>query len=221
MYHSRYQTQRGFSLIEISIVLVIIGLLLGGVLKGTELIENSKVRKAVSQFNGTSAAFYAYQDRYNRLPGDDGTLADIQARGNSWANVTQAGNRNGIILVRQNWTFIGAGEGDNFWQHLRAAGFVTGDPSSATASSLPQNAFGGVIGLNSDLMGGGLTGLKVCMSQVPGKAAVSIDSQLDDGLPNTGRVRASAAVSGANTAPSDTPVTVYAEDELFTVCNSI
>ena len=50
--HKRCQS--GFTLVEIAIVLVIIGLLLGGVLKGTELIENSKVKRAITEVNGTS-----------------------------------------------------------------------------------------------------------------------------------------------------------------------
>ncbi len=218
---NNFTAQRGFSLIEISIVLVIIGLLLGGVLKGTELIENSKVRKAVAEFNGTTAAFYAYQDRYGKLPGDDGVLTTLRSRGNSWANITQAGDRNGVVRARSNTTFTGGDENDNFWQHLRAAGFITGNPADAGINALPRNAFGGVMGLSSEDMGGGLTGLKLCMSQVPGKAAVSIDSQLDDGLSNSGKVRASDATSGQNTAPSNTASAVYNEDNMYTVCTTM
>jgi prepilin-type N-terminal cleavage/methylation domain-containing protein len=77
--------QRGFTLIEIAIVLVIIGLLLGGVLQGQQLIENSRVKSATNDLNGLSAAAFSYQDRYGRLPGDDGPLATLQARGGSWA----------------------------------------------------------------------------------------------------------------------------------------
>ena len=74
--------QSGFTLIEIAIVLVIIGLLLGGVLQGQQLIENSRVRNAVNTINGTSAAAFAYVDRYRRFPGDD--AGAVTARGASW-----------------------------------------------------------------------------------------------------------------------------------------
>jgi prepilin-type N-terminal cleavage/methylation domain-containing protein len=84
--------QKGFTLIEIAIVLVIIGLLVGGVLQGQELIENSRVKQVVKDMNGTAAAIFTYQDRYGRLPGDDG-------------------NANGLLQINANQTFTGAGEG--------------------------------------------------------------------------------------------------------------
>jgi len=60
----------GFTLIEIAIVLVIIGLLVGGVLKGQELITGARVRNLISQQDGIKAAFFGFQDRYRALPGD-------------------------------------------------------------------------------------------------------------------------------------------------------
>ena len=62
------QNQKGFTLVEIAIVLVIIGLLLGGVLKGQELIQNSKVKSVVSEFNNIEAAYWAYRDRTGSYP---------------------------------------------------------------------------------------------------------------------------------------------------------
>ena len=62
--------QQGFTLIEIAIVLVIIGLLLGGVLKGQELIQNARVRNIISQQDGIKAAFFGFQDRYRGIAGD-------------------------------------------------------------------------------------------------------------------------------------------------------
>jgi prepilin-type N-terminal cleavage/methylation domain-containing protein len=60
----------GFTLIEIAIVLVIIGLLLGGVVKGQEPITSARVRSLIAQQDGIRAAFFGFQDRYRALPGD-------------------------------------------------------------------------------------------------------------------------------------------------------
>ena len=70
MKHIKRQ-QSGFTLVEIAIVLVIIGLLLGGVLKGQEMIENSRIKSVVADMRGVSAAFTGYFDRYRALPGDE------------------------------------------------------------------------------------------------------------------------------------------------------
>src|SRR5947208_13835939 len=64
------QKQQGFTLIEIAIVLVIIGLLLGGVLKGQELITAARVRNLAAQLDGVKIAYLGFQDRYRALPGD-------------------------------------------------------------------------------------------------------------------------------------------------------
>ena len=62
--------QGGFTLVEIAIVLVIIGLLLGGILKGQELINNAKVRSVADRQNSLKAAWFGFIDRYNFIPGD-------------------------------------------------------------------------------------------------------------------------------------------------------
>src|SRR5215831_4773158 len=82
---------RGFTLIEIAIVLVIIGLLLGGVLKGQELITGARVRNLISQQDGIKAAFFGFQDRYRALPGD------YPAASTNIAGVNIVGNGNGRI----------------------------------------------------------------------------------------------------------------------------
>ena len=70
-HSQRIQSQKGFTLVEIAIVLVIIGLLLGGILKGQEMITQAKIKNVVNDFNGITAAINSYQDRYKALPGDD------------------------------------------------------------------------------------------------------------------------------------------------------
>src|ERR671919_84207 len=90
---TRQGRQAGFTLVEIAIVLVIIGLLLGGILKGQEMITQAKIKNVMADFSGVSAAYHGYQDRYRAIPGDDPNAA---AR---WAVAPAAvqGNGNGIV----------------------------------------------------------------------------------------------------------------------------
>jgi hypothetical protein len=205
-----------------AIVLVIIGLILGAVLKGQELIENAKAKRAANDLNSVVAAYYSYIDRYGRIPGDDGPLNTLKARGGSWSSVTLAGNNNGVLAVTAAQTFTGGGEGAAFWQHVRAAGFITGDPALAGVAALPRNSFGGLTGITNDpTVMGGLTGIKVCMSEVPGKSAAALDSQLDDGNPSTGTLRANQGVAGANTIPGTTADAAYNESNVYTICRTM
>ncbi len=218
-----YKRQGGFTLVEIAIVLVIIGLLLGGVLKGTELIENAKVRNAVGDINGVSAAYNAYIDRFRTQPGDDGPLATLQARGGNWTQVPEAGNGNGVVTSNRNNAFNGGNEHDIFWQHLRAAGFISGDVTAADAAALPRNAFNGFIGVVSQVTNANLTGLKVCLGAVPGKAARALDTQLDDGDGATGSMRATLGnANGQSTNPGNVALAApYTDDSFYTLCTRI
>ena len=210
------KAQSGFTLIEIAIVLVIVGLLLGGVLQGQQLIENSRVRAAVNDFNGVPAAAFSYMDRYRRFPGDDGNAGAVQARGGAWANVTSGGNNNGTLDGGIANTFNPNSELLGFWQHLRAAGFIAGNPATTGAAAAPQNPFGGLIGVNSEVIQGMPAGVnKLCMNNVGGSAALALDGRLDDGVPSTGNFRANAAATPANTAATGG----YLVDTLYTVCN--
>lgn len=220
-YIAQQRSQSGFTLVEIAVVLIIIGLLLGAVLKGQELIDNTKAKRAANDMNGVTAAFHGYRDRYNRLPGDDGPLATLGARGGSWSAVTEQGNADGVVGVTLTQAWNGGGEGAAFWQHLRASGLIAGDPAQAGVAALPHNAFGGLIGVTSSATMGGLGGLKICMSQVPGKLAVALDNQLDDGLPGAGSFRASDATAGSNTSPRTVASSTYNEDNQYTVCRAM
>ena len=89
--------QSGFTLVEIAIVLVLIGLLLGGVLKGQELINTAKVKNLANDFRGIPMYIYAYQDKYRALPGDD--IAAVNHLGGT--PPPTPGNGNGVIEVSE------------------------------------------------------------------------------------------------------------------------
>lgn len=213
--------QQGFTLVEIAVVLVIIGLLLGAILKGQELIENSRVKNAVNDVNAIRAATFGYLDRYKSLPGDDGPIATLQARGSSWTTITIGGNRDGTIAATTNPFAAPTTENLGFWQHLRAAGFLTGNPADTGTAALPKNAFSGMTGIATlTTQMGNFNNRVLCMSQVPGKAATAIDNQLDDGQPGTGSVRATLQNGTNNTAPGAV-ATTYSEDQKYTICTPL
>lgn len=215
--------QSGFTLVEIAIVLVIIGLLLGGVLKGQEMIENAKIKNAINDMNGVTAAYNAYIDRFHRLPGDDGLLPALTARGGSWTSVTQGGNNNGVILINQGNVFNPIGEAIGFWQHLKAAGFISGNPADTGIAALPRNAFNGVTGAGTGVTPTvGTAIFSVCLSQVPGKSARAIDTQMDgDGVGNKGSILATTSVTaGTNQAPG-AAAAAYTDDSQYSICKSL
>ncbi len=213
--------QRGFTLVEIAVVLVIIGLLLGAILKGQELVENSRVKNAANDFSSVRAAANGYLDRYRSLPGDDGPIATLVGRGTGWTPVAVAGNRDGAIGATANPFAAPTGEHLGFWQQLRASGFLTGSPADTGAAALPNNAFGGVTGIASlTTQLGTFNARAVCMSQVPGKGAIALDNQLDDGRPGSGTLRATLQAGAGNTAPGAVAAS-YSEDDRYTVCTKL
>lgn len=215
------KTQGGFTLIEIAIVLVIIGLLLGGVLQGQQLIENSRIRNATNSLNGLAAGAFSYQDRYGRLPGDD--PAALTARGASWSRAATAGNGNGVVASSGANIFNPAAtdEVSYFFMDLRSAGFIAGDATLSGATALPANPFGGLISVESAPVLSGLNGMKICLGNVSGTSAIALDTQLDDGVANTGRLRAFNDAGTPNAAPNAAASAAYVEDDTFTICYRI
>ena len=212
----------GFTLVELAIVLVIIGLILAAVLKGQEMITNGKVKSVENDLRGISAAYYAYQDRYKAIPGDD--AAAVAHAGAGAVN----GNGDGLITgAFTDTAAVVATESQAFWQHSRMAGFLTG--STAAATTFPSaNSVGGILGVQSGttvVSVYGMTGNVVCSSNVPWKIAVAVDTQLDDGDSNTGSIRAGAAgvtaPAHATSGAYGSAVAVPAIEGLHTLCMKI
>jgi len=196
----RRQAQQGFTLIEIAIVLVIIGLLLGGVLKGQELITGARVRNLISQQDGIKAAYFGFLDRYRALPGD---YAQATTNING---ATVNGNGNGQI---QNVAAGTSTEENAVWEHLSRAGFINGSYTAGaayTTASAPANPYSMflVLRYDTDYAGAGGTSrhnLKTG-NQIPADILAEVDRKVDDGNAQLGAFRFSVH-SAAGTPPTE------------------
>jgi prepilin-type N-terminal cleavage/methylation domain-containing protein len=216
------QQQSGFTLVEIAIVLVIIGLLLGGVLKGQELINSAKVKNFANDFRNIPLFIYGYQDKFRALPGDDAAAVAHLGAGANVATGTTLGNGtiNGL------WDSVTAtDESWLFWQHARLANFAAGPTTWAAAAAtdpyVPKNADGGRIGIQGGTAPiSGLAGsYYVCSSGIQGKFVLQLDTTMDDGNTAGGSMRAVAdgATNGSPLAAGVATASIVPGDS-YTVC---
>jgi prepilin-type N-terminal cleavage/methylation domain-containing protein len=206
---------RGFSLIELSIVLVILGLLTGGILSGQALIRASQLRAVTTEYQRYVTAVHGFRDKYFALPGDFNNATAF------WTGaVTVNGNGDGNIVGS---TTVASNETGYFWQHLALAGLVEGSytPADWTAINAPTTnpkskmqpatwsmRYVGPVTTNDSVVGtggggqvvyegnygnafflmSGLTLLTPSGGVLKAEEAWNIDTKLDDGKPGTGTV---------------------------------
>lgn len=217
--------QSGFTLVEIAIVLVIVGLLLGGVLKGQELITSGKAKALFADKAAIQTAYNIYNDRYRAIPGDDGAASTrfsglacgVAGAGasatNSGAGLTCLnGDGNGTIVNDTqaarltSVTAAGIKSGNDnevfkFWQHLRAAQLIkTEGTGTGEAFIQPTNAAGGWTAITSLFVyvGQQPSALYFTQNAVPGNIAGALDAANDDGFINRGGIRGKANGVAAN-----------------------
>jgi prepilin-type N-terminal cleavage/methylation domain-containing protein len=218
--------QGGFTLVEIAIVLVIIGLLLGGVLKGQELINSAKVKNFATDFRTIPLYIYGYQDKYKALPGDDAGVV-THVTGGTLATTPAGSQGNGVINGYWDTQTV-TDESMLFWQHVRLAGLATGGTVVAADSTYwPTNADGGRIGIESGsahfVKNADATFLPgtyvVCSAGILGKFAKQLDTTMDDGSTNTGSMR---VVANGHARGSSALATATVDDATsYIVCMSL
>jgi len=171
----------GFTLIEIAIVMVIIGLLIGAILKGQAMIDDAKQKRLMNDLQSISAAYFAYYDRYSAYPGDDPST-------HGWSGVS-AGDGDSLI---EGSATTPSGESQEAWQALRYAGLLTGDPTATGTASLPSTPFSTKYGLSNRDFGTGIgTRNYILINDIPGSVAEVVDIKFDDGTYDSGTVQAS------------------------------
>ena len=204
--------QSGFTLVEIAIVLVVIGLLLGGILKGQQLINSARVRNLADQNSGVQAAYYGFVDRFRSLPGDMLPAAACTAVGAAVDALcggipVVGGNGDGRITT--------VTEAAAAWSHLSVAGFLTGTYAGTTTTAatylvgvptgdVPPNAFQGPILLahmDEYTQGNvGATIVRLAFSfggNIPVPLLRDLDQKLDDGVAGSGVLRATVELTDA------------------------
>ncbi|MDQ7056691.1 MAG: prepilin-type N-terminal cleavage/methylation domain-containing protein [Persephonella sp.] len=182
------KAERGFTLVELAIVLVIIGIILGAILKGQEIIANAKIKRIVNDYKSIVAAIYTYQERYGSLPGDD---PNATTRFGSCAGSN--GDGDGRMDDEDTATT------GRYWRHMRCAGIITG-----SGGNHPTNPYAGVIFIGYAMYN--LSGHNICFTNIPGDVAEIVDRMNDDGIPNAGSIQ------------GNTTATTYNHADTYTLC---
>ena len=171
--------QAGFSLLELTIVLVIIGFIVGAVMEGQQMLYNARMQKIVSDLESYGEAVVLYYDRYGMYPGDEDD-------GGFPSGDTLDGNHNGLI---------DAAEATNAWEDL-ADGMGLVRRNSPVRGGTYTFGFRTFFGTGNQNY--------IAVGNILNQMAESIDSRHDDGVYNTGNIHSSAAYDG-----SETLITLY------------
>lgn len=179
--------RKGFSLIEVAIAIVVVGLVVSMTLKGRELIHTAKLNSVIEQVNTFRMTAQLFIDKYNALPGD---LANAKYMiGSSLEN------------GRGDGRFVNVDDGKRFWEHLVASGLL----SIELAHGFPVSRIGGYYFISDQV--DGLDGIWIVLSSgtannstfsgiISQEDAYMIDKKCDNGVPNSGDVRTFKAGSG-------------------------
>ena len=180
--------QHGVTLVEIAIVLVVIGLLLGGILKGQELINSAKVRAIAERQTSIKTAWFAFLDRYQAMPGD-------YADAHKYIPGAVAGGGDGIIDKN---------ESPIVFQHLSGAGLLRCPQCTAEVAATPTkdnsllNSYGGIMSIFNDEEFYAAVGTTAKEApdksrllihtgpRIPSNIITEVDLKIDDGVANTG-----------------------------------
>jgi type II secretory pathway pseudopilin PulG len=194
-------------------VLVIIGLIIGGVLTGRQIMQNAQITNALNAIQAYEAQFQTYVQNYGAIPGDDpGAVTRFPSAG-----ITAFGNGDGTL----NGAFDSATVTDEsrlVWADLRAADLVKNQVSGTANTLQPPNPFNGIYGFQHGAFNNAIASNVLCLNNVPADAAEAIDSRLDDGGSNTGSIQAMVSTGVVGEAVAGTVAATYGAGQTYTLC---
>lgn len=172
---------RGFSLIEVAIAVVVIGLVASFALKGRELIHSAKLRSVADQIYAIKIATQTFADKYGSLPGDLTNTVDVLD------GSLQNGRGDGVIASME--------DVKRFWSHLMASDLL----NIQIINGVPQSKIGGCYLVSSNIPNHPGTWIVLCAASsdngnykgcLSPEDAYFIDKNYDTGNPNTGEIQA-------------------------------
>ena len=165
------RNEKGFTLVEIAIVMVIIGLLIGGVLKGQAMIQNAKVKRVVKLADEIRAGVMSFYDKYGKYPGDE-NINKIPP-----GDTHTTGNGNGKVTDAERY---------ELFHDLQLAGLVSGSYNGT--SDFPKHPFGDDIHLGWMNPGTEVSNHYFRLDNLPSEVCMAIDAKYDDGIWNKGTI---------------------------------
>jgi len=228
--------EKGVTLVELAIVLVIIGLLVSAILKAQELVNNAQINSTIAELELMTGAVNNFDEKYGVYPGD---MANA-----SWripgcdADPCNNGNGDGVINVTLGNANTTSDESAYFFNQLRMAEFLSGFSGRDIASfgeAFPNSPAGGGFMIGDTENGGALVGfddtemragkyllLMRTIENVNGASGIltpadaeRIDRELDDGLTDSGGIISQNAAGACRAAAGDD---VYEENAVDQVC---
>lgn len=212
---SQLRNRKGFTLIEMAIVLVIIGIILGAVMKGQDLITNAKAKNVTSAANNWKALIYAFADRNGRLPGDrdrkgyiGSTAVDHDAMFELYSTMSQAPT-NPVSVGGQLFYFYLAHDDGTPNKSVILICNVSACTSKLTADDVELlKSIDSSIDGSSDSGSGNLRGYKAAMTAVSGSNFHADANRLTGG---------STAIQVTRTNVADSPSLGWSTDQYAAV----
>jgi prepilin-type N-terminal cleavage/methylation domain-containing protein len=218
------RTQRGLTLLEMSIALLAVGLIISLIIRGEELIVQTRIKAVAGDFNALRIAVSAYQDRYSRFPGEDDGVARWTVLGVNPVGGVPDGQLTGVYNATPSNPPLPAEESNLFWWHLRMSQILAGPIDAALGPRQPSNFLGGIIGVQGPLGGTlGLPSVVACSAGLPARVAAAVDLNIDEGRGNAGDMRGIRMALTGGGIPATLPAVTYDETsgEDYVICQSL